>query len=110
MRLVTVGAISVSEREFTDQVVALARLCGWLVIHFRPARSEQGWRTPLQGHPGFPDLVMVRGGELIFAELKSATGRLTAEQRRWIEALDGAGANSFVWKPSDWDAIEWRLR
>ena len=35
----------------------------------------------MQGDTGFPDLVIARDGQVIFAELKSAKGRLVAQTR-----------------------------
>jgi hypothetical protein len=55
---------------------------------------------------GFPDLVLVRDGRLLFRELKTATGTLSEAQRRWIAALELAGADVRVWRPGDWDEIE----
>lgn len=101
-----------SEAELQVAVIDLARLRGWLVHHTRPARlSQGGWRTPIQGHAGFPDLVMVRDGRVIFAELKRQSGRVAADQQVWLnELLTAAGAGHLVrptvevylWRPSDW--------
>ena len=93
------------EQDFLDQVIELSHLCGWLVAHQRPARTEKGWRTAVQGDAGFPDLVMVRAGELIFAELKSERGKVTPQQQKWIELLGAA-----VWRPSNFDEIREQLR
>jgi len=94
-----------SEREFTDQVIQLARLYGWIASHFRPARTEKGWRTPTQADGnGFPDLVLVRG-RVIYAELKAEDGHTRPEQERWIAAFEEAGQEVYVWRPSDWDSI-----
>ena len=46
-----------NEAQFTARVIDTARPYGWLVTHFRPAKTEKGWRTPLQGDSGFVDLV-----------------------------------------------------
>ncbi len=89
-----------SERQFLDAVIEAASASGWLVAHFRPAQTEKGWRTPMQGHPGFPDLVLARDGVVIFAELKSEKGRVSAEQQKWIAATHG-----YLWRPSDWKQI-----
>lgn len=101
------------ESELQRLVVELALLCGWLVSHTRPARTLQGWRTPVQGSAGFPDLVLVRGGSrprLVFAELKSARGQVGPEQEAWLSQLRQAGAEVYVWRPADWPAIEALLR
>ena len=55
----------------------------------------------MQGHIGFPDLVLAREGVVIFAELKAEKGRLRPDQEKWIAALGAC----YVWRPSDWPAI-----
>ena len=47
---------------------------------------------------------------MIFAELKSNTGRLSKEQGDWLEDLAGAGVESYLWRPKDWDDIVEILR
>ena len=47
---------------------------------------------------GFCDLVLAKPGRLIFAELKSATGKLRPEQKAWIAVLAAAGAEVVVWQ------------
>ena len=101
-----------SEAELQVAVIDLARLRGWLVHHTRPARlSSGGWRTPIQGHPGFVDLVKVRQWRVIFAELKRQTGRVSADQTVWLDELAQAAAGGHLtpptvevdlWRPSDW--------
>src|SRR5262245_27573014 len=60
-----------SEAGFMRTVIQLAQVCGWRVAHFRPARTAHGWRTAVRGEgKGFPDLLLVRGEELLVAELK----------------------------------------
>ena len=53
---------------------------------------------------GFPDLVLVRE-RVIFAELKSETGRLSPEQKTWGDKLFIADCEIYNWRPSDWDKI-----
>lgn len=94
------------ERDFQGAVIEAARLSGWRVAHFRPARTRHGWRTPVAADgAGFPDLLLVRGAQLVAAELKSARGKVTPEQADWLDALDGAGVAVYVWKPADWDEV-----
>jgi VRR-NUC domain len=94
------------ERDFQTAVVDAARLGGWRVAHFRAARTRHGWRTPVAADgAGFPDLVLVRGAQLVAAELKSARGKVTREQAEWLDALDGAGVAVYVWRPADWDEV-----
>lgn len=94
------------EEEFQSAVVDLAQKTGWLVAHFRPAKTERGWRTAVSADgAGFVDLVLVRERTL-FRELKAERGRLGPNQQRWLDALSTAGADVAVWRPSDWPAIE----
>ena len=92
-----------TERQLQDAVIDMAKIFNWLVMHQRPARTERGWRTAIQGDPGFPDLVMVRGARLIFAELKSAKGRVDFHQATWLNRLNLVpGVEQFCWRPEDW--------
>lgn len=91
---------SISEAEFTRQVVLLFSLHGWKVCHIRPAKTARGWRTALEGHKGLPDIIAARGGVIIMAELKVGKNKPTADQAEWLEA-----SGSPVWRPEDWDSI-----
>lgn len=101
-----------TEREFQNQVVDLAGKCNWRVMHTRPARvrvrGQETFRTPLQGHAGFPDLALAKAGKLIFAECKTNTGKLTLEQLDWQEQLGPSSQRVLVtvWRPKHWDKIE----
>ena len=109
-----------TEKEWLGTVIALASLKGWLVHHCRPARvrggrwvkpSESGdpdrWVTPIQGDPGFPDLVLVRPGRVIFAELKVKGRRLTQAQMRWHIALtECPRAERYTWEPRHWEDVK----
>jgi len=95
------------ERDFQQAVIDLARRTGWRVHHTRPALTQRGrWLTPIQGDAGFPDLVLVRAGRVIFAELKRNGARPTPAQRGWLDALGQcAGVECYLWRPDDWDAV-----
>jgi len=102
----------ISEKQFQDQVIALAILHGWKVHHVRPGMSSTGrWLTHVQGHVGFPDLVMAheRHG-LLFVECKTVKGRLTEAQVDWCRTLDATGAETYVWRPTDLHFIQRRLK
>ena len=100
------------ERDFQRAVIDLARLTGWRVHHTRPALTRRGrWLTPIQGDAGFPDLVLVRAGRVIFAELKRNGARPTPAQREWLEALQAcAGVECYLWTPNNWQEIVCTLR
>ncbi len=94
-----------SEAEFQQAVINLAKVHGWRVRHTRPALTRSGrWATPLQGHPGFVDLVLAKEGRVWFLELKSAKGRVDAEQKAWHEALPPEW--TMVLRPGDWETVE----
>jgi hypothetical protein len=97
----------VTETEFQKQVTDLAEILGWSWVHFRPAQTSKGWRTPVSGPlgKGWVDLVLVKGRRLIFAELKADKGKLTPEQERVLNVLGGAGHETHVWFPVDFDKI-----
>lgn len=96
-----------SEASFQRQVIQYARLMGFKVAHFRPGRTANGnWRTPVQADgAGFPDLVCVRE-RVVFIELKRDGGRVRPQQTAWLEALAAAGAEAYLWAPSQWAEIE----
>ena len=67
-----------SETAFQQQVIDLAHYTGWVVAHFRAARTEKGWRTPVAADgAGFPDLVLVNRSQkrVLYVELKSEDGK-----------------------------------
>lgn len=83
-----------SEAEFMSAVRQLARLRGWRVFHVHDSRrSDAGW----------PDLAMAnaRQSRFLVAELKTATGKTTAEQDAWLAALAAAGCETHLWRPAD---------
>jgi len=97
MRSKTAKLPAITEKQFDRQVVQLAKLCGWLCYHT--------WRS-VNSEAGFPDRVFVRGGRLIFAELKSDTGKETADQTTWLTALRATSAEVYLWRPRDFDDIQ----
>ena len=103
---------SIHESDFQRQVTDLAELLGWSYVHFRPARTAQGWRTPVQGSlgKGWPDLILVRGKQILAVELKAQGKNPTPEQNAVGDALTGAGIEYLVWWPSDFDDITVALR
>jgi hypothetical protein len=93
-----------TETEFKDILIGVAKRYGWLVHHDLPAQNSRGrWGTHIQGDVGFPDLLLLHpvSGKLFAIELKSQTGRLTSGQKRWLLAFENAGIYNAVLKPSD---------
>lgn len=104
------GLPAVTEAGFQEAVLELAELRGWRFVHFRPARTAKGWRTPMVGAPGFPDVVLIRPPRLLVVELKSERGRATDDQRVWLSLLQLCGIDARLWRPTDWDEIAEALR
>lgn len=100
-----------TEADFQSFVIDAALMAGWRIAHFRPAETGKGWRTPMIGSPGWPDLAMVRPPRFILSELKvlPATlvrGRPSPEQEIWLQLLRQVpGIETYVWRPIDRDEI-----
>ncbi len=96
---------SILEEDYLTQILELAHLRGWLCYHTRDSRRSNA---------GFPDLVMVRDGRIIIAEVKRQRGRLDAQQEAWITGLMAVAIPSrlevHVWRPSDFAEVEKVLR
>jgi hypothetical protein len=108
-----------SERVLKNTIVTYARGYGWLVHHDLPSQRANGsWATVTQGDSGYPDLVLVHPGntaarlqaQIIYAELKTQRGKLTAGQQHWLDALQAAGQTAVVWRPNDLQDIFTKLR
>lgn len=84
-----------SEQQLQSMVIDLARWAGFLHFHDNDSRRNRA---------GFPDLTLVHTttGRLIFAELKSATGRLRPEQDVWLTHL-GRLHEAYLWAPVHWE-------
>jgi hypothetical protein len=88
------------ESQFQNYLVRVAKESGWLVHHTRTARSESGrYLTPIQGHKGFPDLVLVHRLHpiIVFAELKRQGGALKPDQRVWLALLSRCNRTEGIW-------------
>lgn len=86
-----------TEEEFMAQVINLATLFNWKVYHTRDSRRSV---------KGFPDLLLLRGGVQIVAELKVLPNKTTPAQDEWLNAFRRASVAAFVWYPDDWKEIE----
>jgi hypothetical protein len=93
--------IKLTESQFMAQVIHLAKLYGWN-YYFT-------WKS-INSPAGFPDLVMVKGKRLIFAELKVLGGQLSAEQYFWLWDLMGTGAEVYLWYPDQWEELQEKVK
>jgi len=88
---------AVTEREFLAAIISLAKLNGWATYHTHDSRRSD---------PGFPDLVAVRGAQMLIMEAKREKGRVTPEQQAWIDRLwQVKYVTASVVRPHDLDEI-----
>jgi hypothetical protein len=87
--------LNIREKQFQAWVEQAAQLLGWRYYHPYDSRRSV---------PGYPDLTLVHAGQgrVIFAELKTQTGRVTTAQREWLDDLEQAGQEVYVWRPEQW--------
>lgn len=89
--------MGMNEAQWQAKVVEFARWNGWHVFHpYYSRRSEPGW----------PDLSMIRGDRLVFAELKSRTGRVSPPQHHVLGLLAAVPhVEVYLWRPMDWPDV-----
>lgn len=104
--------LEVTEAQFQKSVLELAARTRWHSYH-PPANvkfvNRDGLPSVQRISSGWPDLTLARPPELLFAELKSARGRLSPAQHFWIELLRSCGQEVHVWRPEDWAVLAERL-
>ena len=87
----------ITEKFFTQQIAELAKVLDYKYYH--------PWLS-IHSPRGFPDICMVKGERLIFAELKREQGELSPYQAEWLEVLKATGkAEVYVWRPSQLEEI-----
>lgn len=92
----------IREKDFLEQIRELAKIFGWEYYHT--------WQS-IHSPRGFPDIVLVRPPRIIFAELKSSSGKLSPAQKRWLDQLmQCPGVEAYLWRPEDLDDIVQCLR
>lgn len=92
MRTAVSVPAGMAEKTLDAHVRVICRDLGLLVYHTFDSRRSTA---------GFPDLVVVGPGGVLFRELKTQKGRLTPAQVMWGDALRAAGVNWGVWRPAD---------
>ena len=100
IRPVTVDEI-LTETQFQGLVLDVAETFGWEVFHDGDSRRSNA---------GFPDLVLVKDGRIIFAELKREKNSYPSkEQMNWLALLSQAAWDNVMavlWRPSsNWQEV-----
>ena len=89
------------EHDFMLQVIGLAEHYHWRWFH--------DW-DPVRNEAGFPDLVLVKAGRVIFAELKVGNNTLETAQELWRSAITPRAANAtheyHLWYPKDMEGSD----
>ena len=96
------------EHDFAVAVREYAEARGWKVGYTKRTGyigKDGKWKG--MGPKGEPDHRLARNGVYFAAELKAEEGRLSPEQRAWLEAL---GEHGRLWRPRDTEAIMETLR
>lgn len=80
-----------TESQLQYSILDLAKTLRLLVHHCRPAKVRA-------------DKWVIAGvGGVVFAELKNDTTQPTPEQMTWLGTLEAGGAETYLWRPRDWD-------
>lgn len=93
-----IDTIAYTERDLREWIRDLCKLFGW--------KMQFTW-TSIHSPKGFPDLFLANAEQrrIIFAELKSEKGKLTPEQREWLDILYACGQETYLWRPGDIEGI-----
>lgn len=98
-----------TERLWQEKVVQIASTCQWDAHHVRAGKYGSIYKT--DGLAGMPDLILIgrKGQGIIFAELKTAKGKLMPIQEARIAQLMANGCEVHLWRPADEDKVVKRL-
>jgi hypothetical protein len=95
---------TVSESEWQQQVLKSAHQLGWQSMHIGRTGKHQAVGAKGTLGIGWPDLVLVKGGRIIFAELKAEKQSMTQDQKNVLMILGSVG-EVFCWRPSDFGQV-----
>lgn len=103
-------SIPLTEAEFQSQVVNLAESFGWQWMHIgRTGKHVANGAKGTLGR-GWPDLLLIRGSRIIFAELKAQKAPPLPEHQKAVLNILAQAAEAYVWRPSDLPFILEELR
>lgn len=88
--------LEVTERQLQAQVLDLLAQAGFrLRYHTHDSRRSAA---------GYPDVCAVRE-RIVFLELKTRLGKLSAAQKDWLDGLLAAQTEAYLIRPADLDAL-----
>jgi hypothetical protein len=92
-----------SEKDWQEQVIELAHTLGYVTYHTYDSRRCE---------PGLPDLFLLRMAppRFVVIELKTTRGRITKEQRIWLNGLRAAGVEAYIFRPHQWNELVEELK
>lgn len=92
-----------TESAWQAMVVELMGYTGWRYYHT--------WSS-IRSAAGFPDLVALHpdSGDRLVAELKTDTGKATAEQLQWLTWFEACGIDAYLWRPEQLEEVRARLQ
>lgn len=89
-------AVKISEMEITHSIRSLLKQFG--IFHWKV------WQG-MGSAPGVPDIVGIHQGKFLGIEVKTASGKLSPHQERFLKNINAAGGIAFVARSLD-DVIE----
>lgn len=90
--------MALTEDDWQGQVVDIAKRHRWRIMHLPQFMFRRRGALMI---PGWPDLVLIKGTRVVFAELKAARGVVSPEQRAVLTALAASGNEVALWRPAD---------
>lgn len=98
--------VRLTEAEWQEQVIDLARVLGWRHMHVRRSIGKGRRWTTATNVDGWPDLLLWAPGRgFVALELKVAPNRATVEQVVVLASLEAAGARTMVAYPDDLNGV-----
>jgi len=88
-----------TENQLQQSIIDLCRVFHLLCYHTKDSRRSA---------KGFPDLCIVGPRGIVFAELKSKTGKSSIDQRCWEAGIREANGTFYLWRPEHWHSGEIR--
>lgn len=103
-----------TEAEFQQAVIEQLQFLGFKVHAERSGMTSRVdkkgrpvWVTPIQGDPGFCDIVAVRARDkrLLFLELKKVGEKPTEKQQGWLDVLEAVALTVNPVLPAKWHVL-----